>query len=54
MLDRDVTGESLADRILSVIDHDERLAAMTEGARAFGRLEAASALADLVEEVVAS
>jgi UDP-N-acetylglucosamine--N-acetylmuramyl-(pentapeptide) pyrophosphoryl-undecaprenol N-acetylglucosamine transferase len=51
MMDRDVTGESLAGRIVNLVDHPERLAAMAERATAFGRPDAASAVADLVEEV---
>jgi UDP-N-acetylglucosamine--N-acetylmuramyl-(pentapeptide) pyrophosphoryl-undecaprenol N-acetylglucosamine transferase len=51
MMDRDVTGESLAGRIVNLVDHRERLAAMAQRAAAFGRPDASSALADLVEEV---
>jgi UDP-N-acetylglucosamine--N-acetylmuramyl-(pentapeptide) pyrophosphoryl-undecaprenol N-acetylglucosamine transferase len=51
MMDRDVTGESLAGRMVNLVDHPERLAAMAGRAAAFGRPDAASALADLVEEV---
>jgi UDP-N-acetylglucosamine--N-acetylmuramyl-(pentapeptide) pyrophosphoryl-undecaprenol N-acetylglucosamine transferase len=53
MLDRDVTGESLVERIVNMVDHPERLSAMSECARAFGRPDAAARLADLVEEAAA-
>jgi UDP-N-acetylglucosamine--N-acetylmuramyl-(pentapeptide) pyrophosphoryl-undecaprenol N-acetylglucosamine transferase len=48
LLDDQVTGESLADRILSLIDNPERLRSMGEQARTFGRPDAAERLADLV------
>ncbi len=53
MLDRNVTGETLRERIVNLVDHPERLAAMASGALAFGRPDAASRLADLVEEAAA-
>lgn len=51
LLDDQVTSESLAARIESLIDHPERLTAMAERARAFGRPDAGARLADLVDEV---
>ncbi|HCO01947.1 MAG TPA: undecaprenyldiphospho-muramoylpentapeptide beta-N-acetylglucosaminyltransferase [Actinobacteria bacterium] len=48
LLDDQVTGESLADRILSLIDSPERLRSMGERARACGRPDAAERLADAV------
>jgi UDP-N-acetylglucosamine--N-acetylmuramyl-(pentapeptide) pyrophosphoryl-undecaprenol N-acetylglucosamine transferase len=53
MLDVDVTGETLCARIVNMIDHPERLAAMASGALSFGRPDAAACLADLVEESAA-
>ncbi len=50
MLDRDVTGTSMTERIVNMVDHPERLAAMAERAAAFGVPDAASRLADVVEE----
>jgi UDP-N-acetylglucosamine--N-acetylmuramyl-(pentapeptide) pyrophosphoryl-undecaprenol N-acetylglucosamine transferase len=49
LLDDQLTAETLAGRIESLIDHDERLRAMSERSRAFGRPDAADRLADLVE-----
>jgi UDP-N-acetylglucosamine--N-acetylmuramyl-(pentapeptide) pyrophosphoryl-undecaprenol N-acetylglucosamine transferase len=54
MMDRDVTGERLAARIVNLVDHPERLAAMAERSAAFGRPDAAAAVADLVEEVASA
>jgi UDP-N-acetylglucosamine--N-acetylmuramyl-(pentapeptide) pyrophosphoryl-undecaprenol N-acetylglucosamine transferase len=51
LLDDQMSAESLAGRIVSLIDHDERLAAMAERSASFGRPDAAERLADLVEEV---
>jgi UDP-N-acetylglucosamine--N-acetylmuramyl-(pentapeptide) pyrophosphoryl-undecaprenol N-acetylglucosamine transferase len=51
LLDDQLTSDSLAIRIESLIDHEERLRAMAERARAFGRPDAGDRLADLVEEV---
>jgi UDP-N-acetylglucosamine--N-acetylmuramyl-(pentapeptide) pyrophosphoryl-undecaprenol N-acetylglucosamine transferase len=51
LLDDELSSESLAARIEGLIDHPERLGAMAERARAFGRPDAALRLADLVEEV---
>jgi UDP-N-acetylglucosamine--N-acetylmuramyl-(pentapeptide) pyrophosphoryl-undecaprenol N-acetylglucosamine transferase len=51
LLDDQMSAESLAGRIASLVDHDERLAAMAERSASFGRPDAAERLADLVEEV---
>ena len=51
MLDRDVTGPSLAARIESLLGDPAALAALAEGSASFGRPRAATALANLVEEV---
>jgi UDP-N-acetylglucosamine--N-acetylmuramyl-(pentapeptide) pyrophosphoryl-undecaprenol N-acetylglucosamine transferase len=51
MRDEQLDAESLADRIESLIDHRERLEAMAERSRAFGRPGAAEELADTVMEV---
>lgn len=51
LLDDQLSSESLATRVESLIDHPERLGAMAERARAFGRPDAGTRLADLVEEV---
>ena len=53
LLDDQLSAEALATRIESLVDHDERLAAMAERSRAFGRPDAAARLASLVEEVSA-
>ena len=50
LLDDQLSAESLAERIEGMIDHQERLEAMAERSRAFGRPDAADRLADLVEE----
>ena len=50
LLDDQLTAETLAARIESLIDHQERLDAMADRSRAFGRPDAAASLADLVEE----
>lgn len=47
LLDDECTGPALAERLEALIDHDERLVAMARGSAAFGRPEAAGALADL-------
>jgi UDP-N-acetylglucosamine--N-acetylmuramyl-(pentapeptide) pyrophosphoryl-undecaprenol N-acetylglucosamine transferase len=52
LLDDQLSSESLAGRIEALIDHRERLDAMADRARAFGRPDAGDRLADLVEEVV--
>jgi UDP-N-acetylglucosamine--N-acetylmuramyl-(pentapeptide) pyrophosphoryl-undecaprenol N-acetylglucosamine transferase len=49
LLDDQLSAESLAERIGSLIDHQERLAAMADGSKAFGRADAADRLADAVE-----
>lgn len=51
LVDDQLSPESLAGRIEGLLDHPERLEAMAERARAFGRPDAALRLADLVEEV---
>ncbi len=53
LLDRQLSAESLASRVEGLIDHEERLGAMAERSKAFGRPDAAARLADLVEEVSA-
>jgi UDP-N-acetylglucosamine--N-acetylmuramyl-(pentapeptide) pyrophosphoryl-undecaprenol N-acetylglucosamine transferase len=49
LLDDQLTAESLAERISSLIDDGERLEAMAERARAFGRPNASARLAEAVE-----
>jgi UDP-N-acetylglucosamine--N-acetylmuramyl-(pentapeptide) pyrophosphoryl-undecaprenol N-acetylglucosamine transferase len=51
LLDEHLTPEELAERIESLLDHPERLAAMSERASAFGRPDAAERLAELVASV---
>jgi len=51
LLDDQLSAEALANRIVGLIEDPERLAAMSERARAFGRPEAAARLADVVEHV---
>jgi UDP-N-acetylglucosamine--N-acetylmuramyl-(pentapeptide) pyrophosphoryl-undecaprenol N-acetylglucosamine transferase len=53
LLDHQLSAESLASRVESLIDHEERLGAMAERSKAFGRPDAAARLADLVEQVTA-
>jgi UDP-N-acetylglucosamine--N-acetylmuramyl-(pentapeptide) pyrophosphoryl-undecaprenol N-acetylglucosamine transferase len=53
LLDAQLSADVLTSRIETLIDHEERLVAMTERSRAFGRPDAAVRLADLVEEVAA-
>jgi UDP-N-acetylglucosamine--N-acetylmuramyl-(pentapeptide) pyrophosphoryl-undecaprenol N-acetylglucosamine transferase len=48
LLDEQLTPEVLADRMLSLVDHEERLLSMAERATAFGRPDAAQRVADLV------
>jgi UDP-N-acetylglucosamine:LPS N-acetylglucosamine transferase len=48
LLDDQLSAELLADRILGLVDHHERLAAMAERSVAFGRPDAAARLADVV------
>jgi UDP-N-acetylglucosamine--N-acetylmuramyl-(pentapeptide) pyrophosphoryl-undecaprenol N-acetylglucosamine transferase len=50
LLDEQLSSETLAVRIESLIDHQERLEAMAEWAMAYGRPDAGDRLADLVEE----
>jgi UDP-N-acetylglucosamine--N-acetylmuramyl-(pentapeptide) pyrophosphoryl-undecaprenol N-acetylglucosamine transferase len=50
LLDEQLTSEVMADRILSLIDHGERLQAMAARSAAFGRPDAADRVADLVVE----
>jgi UDP-N-acetylglucosamine--N-acetylmuramyl-(pentapeptide) pyrophosphoryl-undecaprenol N-acetylglucosamine transferase len=47
LLDDQLGPESLADRIIELVDHGERLAFMAEASAAFGRPDAADALATL-------
>jgi UDP-N-acetylglucosamine--N-acetylmuramyl-(pentapeptide) pyrophosphoryl-undecaprenol N-acetylglucosamine transferase len=51
LLDDQLSAETLAQRIVSLVDHDERLAAMAERSASLGRPDAADRLADLVEEI---
>ena len=51
LLDDQLNPEELAERIVSLIDHDERLRAMADRASAFGRPHAAERLAELVVRV---
>lgn len=50
LLDDQLGPESLADRIIELVDHRERLALMTEASTAFGKPDAADALATLAVE----
>ena len=50
LLDEQLTSETLTDRVLSLIDHEERLQAMAERATSFGRPDAAGRVAELVLE----
>jgi UDP-N-acetylglucosamine--N-acetylmuramyl-(pentapeptide) pyrophosphoryl-undecaprenol N-acetylglucosamine transferase len=50
MLDDQLSAESLAGRMEGLVDHRERLRAMAERSRAFGRPDAAHRLADVVIE----
>ena len=49
LLDDQLTAESLAERITTLIDHGERLEAMAHRSSSFGRPDAAVRLADVVE-----
>lgn len=51
LLDDHVSAASLAERIESMIDHEDRLAAMRERSSAFGRPDAGSSLLDVVDRV---
>ena len=53
LLDDQLSAEALATRIESLVDHEERLRAMAEHSKAFGRPDAAARLASLVEESAA-
>ena len=48
LLDDELTPESLAERMVNLIDHHERLSHMAERARAWSRPDTADALADVV------
>jgi UDP-N-acetylglucosamine--N-acetylmuramyl-(pentapeptide) pyrophosphoryl-undecaprenol N-acetylglucosamine transferase len=48
LLDDEATGGLLAERIVALVDHRERLEAMARAASGFGHPDAADALADLV------
>jgi UDP-N-acetylglucosamine--N-acetylmuramyl-(pentapeptide) pyrophosphoryl-undecaprenol N-acetylglucosamine transferase len=50
MLDDQLSAEALAQRMESLIDHPERLRAMAERSRAFGRPDAAERLTSIVVE----
>jgi UDP-N-acetylglucosamine--N-acetylmuramyl-(pentapeptide) pyrophosphoryl-undecaprenol N-acetylglucosamine transferase len=50
ILDDQVSAASLAERIEGLIDHVERLRAMAERSRAFGRPDAAERLAEIAIE----
>jgi UDP-N-acetylglucosamine--N-acetylmuramyl-(pentapeptide) pyrophosphoryl-undecaprenol N-acetylglucosamine transferase len=51
LLDDQLSAIVLAERVEGLIDHPERLGAMAERSRSFGRPNAAASLADLVESV---
>jgi UDP-N-acetylglucosamine--N-acetylmuramyl-(pentapeptide) pyrophosphoryl-undecaprenol N-acetylglucosamine transferase len=51
LLDEQVSAETLAARIESLVDHQERLVSMAERSAAFGRPDAADRLADLALQV---
>jgi UDP-N-acetylglucosamine:LPS N-acetylglucosamine transferase len=51
LLDDQLDADALTARLLGLVDHDERLAAMGERSAAFGLPDAAERLADLVLEV---
>jgi UDP-N-acetylglucosamine--N-acetylmuramyl-(pentapeptide) pyrophosphoryl-undecaprenol N-acetylglucosamine transferase len=53
LLDDELTPESLAERMVDLVDHHERLSHMAERARGWSRPDAADALADVVLEVAA-
>jgi UDP-N-acetylglucosamine:LPS N-acetylglucosamine transferase len=52
MLDQQLSAATLAQRIESLVDHDERLEAMRTALRTFGRPDAAVRLADLATATV--
>lgn len=51
MEQRDITAEKLSDRLKELMSHSEELAAAAEAARAEGKPDAVSRLADLVEHI---
>jgi len=51
VLDEQLSGPSLASRIESLIEHDDRLQALARDSLAFGRPDAADRVADIVERV---
>jgi UDP-N-acetylglucosamine--N-acetylmuramyl-(pentapeptide) pyrophosphoryl-undecaprenol N-acetylglucosamine transferase len=51
LLDDQLSARTLADRMVGLIDHDERLRDMADRSVAFGRPDAAARLAELVLEV---
>jgi UDP-N-acetylglucosamine--N-acetylmuramyl-(pentapeptide) pyrophosphoryl-undecaprenol N-acetylglucosamine transferase len=51
MADEQLSAESLAERVVSLVDHDERLGSMAERSLAFGHPNAAAELAGLVSGV---
>ena len=53
LLDDELSPERLADRIVSLLDNEDRRRAMSEAARAWARPDAADRLAALVTEVAA-
>jgi UDP-N-acetylglucosamine--N-acetylmuramyl-(pentapeptide) pyrophosphoryl-undecaprenol N-acetylglucosamine transferase len=53
LFDDRLTPEELAERIQSLIDHEERLRAMSERARGWSRPDAAERMAELVAEAAA-
>ncbi len=52
ILQNDLSGDLLAREILSLIDAPQNLEGMEEAGRKLGRLDAASAMVDLIEELV--
>jgi UDP-N-acetylglucosamine--N-acetylmuramyl-(pentapeptide) pyrophosphoryl-undecaprenol N-acetylglucosamine transferase len=52
LLDDQLSARTLADRIVGLVDHRERLRAMADRSLAFGRPDAGTRLAELVIEVV--
>ena len=51
LLDDELSGESLAERIQALADHDERLRAMSERSSAFGAPDATQRVIDVIERV---